>query len=411
MEILPLGATGELVIGGPLVARGYHRLPEVTARSFKEWPTKGCRAYRTGDLGTAIGFATDTWLIPICISVRMTAGGNLLIYGRIDSQIKLRGVRIESEGVSEIIRQAGKGKTSVHTLVTSHPELGSEVLVSFFADDDPAIKVYERRKSTPNILLDKGGDLIPIRSAVQAELAVYMRPSHILPLNFLPLTLNGKIDGNKLLEVFREVSLEDLMQLQRADSTSRTMRTTREHTDIERRVIKHVSRICHFPESRISPASNLFECGFDSLGFSLLAQALRGEFATSPLSVSLIMQAPDIETIAKLYSGADEEDHGESVVDLTWLEDFSRKHRSSAQQIFRESDIGQVLPTLPIQDGILAQSMQFDNLYVQHFLYRLKEGVELNRLEEAWRKVVERQEILRYDVLCFPLATIRVLPA
>lgn len=53
MDILPLGVAGELVIGGPLVARGYHNLPEVTAESFKEWPKKGCRAYRTGDLGIA----------------------------------------------------------------------------------------------------------------------------------------------------------------------------------------------------------------------------------------------------------------------------------------------------------------------------------------------------------------------
>jgi len=58
MEILPLGVAGELIIGGPLVARGYHRLPEVTAKSFKEWPTKGCRSYRTGDLGTPITVTT-----------------------------------------------------------------------------------------------------------------------------------------------------------------------------------------------------------------------------------------------------------------------------------------------------------------------------------------------------------------
>ena len=60
MDILPLGVAGELVIGGPLVARGYHRLPEVTAKLFMEWPTKGCRVYRTGDLGTAATFTADT---------------------------------------------------------------------------------------------------------------------------------------------------------------------------------------------------------------------------------------------------------------------------------------------------------------------------------------------------------------
>ena len=60
MNILPLGVAGELVIEGPLVAKGYHNLPEVTAKSFMEWPTKGCKAYRTGDLGIFVAFVAGT---------------------------------------------------------------------------------------------------------------------------------------------------------------------------------------------------------------------------------------------------------------------------------------------------------------------------------------------------------------
>lgn len=401
MEILPLGVAGELVIGGPLVARGYHCLPEVTAKSFKEWPRKGCRAYRTGDLGIVAALTTDMYRITIRLIVRMTAEGNLLIHGRIDSQIKLRGVRIESEGVSEIIRQAVKGKSSGHTLIASHPELGNEILVSFFANDDPSIKVHERRMSTPKILLDRSGELVSIRNMMHAELAVYMRPSHIVPLDFLPLTLNGKTDANKLLGLFRQTLLEDLMKLQNPSTSSHVTNIPREPTDIESKVINHVSRICNLPVSKISPASNLFECGFNSLGFCSLTQALKREFATSLLSVPSVMQSPDVEAIANLCSGAEEDPKGEAV-DLTWLEDFSKKHRNLALQVFRESDIEQVYPTLPIQDGILAQSMQFDNLYVQHFLYCFKKRVDLDRLKNAWRKVFQRQEILRYDVfLCY----------
>jgi non-ribosomal peptide synthetase component F len=136
MDILPLGVAGELVIGGLLVARGYHRLPEVTAKSFIEWPTKGCRAYRTSDLGIFVALVADTRLISIYHIVRMTAEGTLLVHGRIDSQIKLRGVRIESEGVSEVVHKSARGRTSTHTLIASHPKLGSEILVSFFASDN-----------------------------------------------------------------------------------------------------------------------------------------------------------------------------------------------------------------------------------------------------------------------------------
>ena len=187
----------------------------------------------------------------------MTAEGTLLIHGRIDSQIKLRGVRIESEGVSEVVRKSAMGKTSVHTLITSHPELGNEMLVSFFAADDPLIKVDQKRTLVPKISPNRNEELIRVRSAVQAELAVYMRPSHIIPLDFLPLTLNGKIDGKKLMEVFQQASLEDLMKLQHSGVLDQETPLAREPTGIERDVIRIVSRICGLPESHLSLTSNL----------------------------------------------------------------------------------------------------------------------------------------------------------
>lgn len=397
LEILPLGVAGELVIEGPLVAMGYHRLPEVTAKSFKEWPTKGCWAYRTGDLGMTATFTTGC-PVPIYLTVRMTAEGNLLIHGRIDSQIKLRGVRIESEGVSEIVRKAAKRKTSAHTCITSHPDLGNQILVCFFANDNPSVDIHQKRTSSPKILSDRSGDLFQIRSAVEAELAVYMRPSHIIPLDFLPLTLNGKIDGSKLSSVFQQTPIDQLMKLQHSRSPSLAAQTSRESTDIEEKILTIVSRISGLPRSQLSPSSNLFECGFDSLRFSSLTRELRGAFPASALSVSTVLQSPVIEAIATLCSGVDGESPSEKVADYAWLEEFSRKHRPFARRIFRDGDMERILPTLPIQDGILAQSMQFKNLYVQHFLYRLKAGADLDRLENAWRMVAQRQEILRYVV-------------
>ena len=294
-----------------------------------------------------------------------------------------------------MIRKSVRGRVSAHTLIGSHSEPGSEILVSFFANDDPSIKVDQKRTSAPKILLDGSEDLALIRSAIQAELAAYMRPSHIIPLDFLPLTLNGKIDGKKLLGVFQQTPLEDLMKLQHSGAPNRVARTAREPTDIERKVINIISRICDLPESQVLPTSNLFECGFDSLRFGALARALRAEFPTSALSVTSVMQSPVIEAIADGCSLGGEEDVAEKAADLSWLEDFSKQHRSSVQLLFRENDVEQVLPTLPIQDGILAQSMRFKNLYVQHFLYRLKEEVDLDRLENAWQKVAQRQEVLR----------------
>ena len=74
---LPRGATGEICIGGPRVARGYRGRPELTAQSFVADPASGARYYRTGDLG------------------RWRPDGTLEYLGRRDGQVKVRGVRVE----------------------------------------------------------------------------------------------------------------------------------------------------------------------------------------------------------------------------------------------------------------------------------------------------------------------------
>lgn len=117
-----------------------------------------------------------------------------------------------------------------------------------------------------------------------------------------------------------------------------------------------------------------------------------------------MMRSPSIESIAEQCSETNGEDAVEDG-DLTQLEEFSEKHRLSVHHLFRKADMERVLPTPPIQNGILAQSTQFKNLYVQH-LYRLKEGVNLDRPENAWKQVSGGQEILRY-VVSLPLRCLR----
>jgi non-ribosomal peptide synthetase component F len=85
---VPVGATGELFIGGEGVARGYLNRPEITAEKFVQSPfaaSRRVRLYRTGDLGR---YRTD---------------GNLEFIGRLDQQVKIRGHRVELGEIESIL--------------------------------------------------------------------------------------------------------------------------------------------------------------------------------------------------------------------------------------------------------------------------------------------------------------------
>ncbi|KAK0234152.1 hypothetical protein IW262DRAFT_1334699 [Armillaria fumosa] len=196
LNTVPLGCPGELVISGPLVARGYHNLPDVTSKVFIDYPSPGCKAYRTGDL------------------VRMMPDHSIEIMGRIDSQVKYRGVRIETEGISSILQAAGADKKlTVSTFITTHPAVGAqELLVSFFALGND-VSVVDRRSSIPSLVqTDDAKALVQtLKAAVQVQLPAYMRPAYILPVEFIPLSLNGKTDTKVLARVFRSLDMRALL--------------------------------------------------------------------------------------------------------------------------------------------------------------------------------------------------------
>lgn len=150
------------------------------------------------------------------------------ILGRVDTQIKLRGVRIESEGISAIIRKAASPSARINldaiTILANHPKIGTDQLVSFIAWD-PTITISTRKASLPSISAPPQGLLESIQSVCAAELASYMRPSHIVPLQFLPLSSNGKADAKSLASIFRGLDLSTLAGLAsrcESDCASRT---------------------------------------------------------------------------------------------------------------------------------------------------------------------------------------------
>ncbi|MDG5807987.1 non-ribosomal peptide synthetase, partial [Streptomyces ossamyceticus] len=159
------GATGQIYIGGPGVARGYVGQPGLTAKSFVADPhstVPGARMYATGDLG------------------RRRADGEIEFLGRGDDQVKIRGHRVELGEVEAVLAQCpGVHAVAVTARSTS---VGSHQLVAHLVAEDTR---HER--------LDH--DLAEFAAT---RLPAYLRPSAIHLLPFFPLTPSGKIDRKAL---------------------------------------------------------------------------------------------------------------------------------------------------------------------------------------------------------------------
>ncbi|MGB3317227.1 MAG: AMP-binding protein, partial [Albidovulum sp.] len=158
---LPIGATGEMWAGGDCVTMGYLSNPKLTAERYRPDPFRpGHMMFLTRDLG------------------RWTDTGELEHFGRVDDQVKVRGFRVELDGVSRAL-EAAEGCAQAVTL-----KYDARNLVSFISPASACPKAAER--------------------SVAEKLPYYCKPTVILPLATLPRTPRGKIDKRLLLSLAKE---------------------------------------------------------------------------------------------------------------------------------------------------------------------------------------------------------------
>ncbi|KWV68491.1 non-ribosomal peptide synthetase [Pseudomonas paracarnis] len=164
LALVPQGASGELYIGGAGLAQGYHQRPGMTAERFVADPFagKGGRLYRTGDL------------------VRQRADGLVEYLGRIDHQVKIRGFRIE---LGEI-----------ETRLLEHDAVREAVVLALEAPSGKQLVAYLVSDAEHAALRDA------LKAHLKAQLPDYMVPAHLIVLQSMPLTANGKLDRRALPE-------------------------------------------------------------------------------------------------------------------------------------------------------------------------------------------------------------------
>ena len=161
---LPIGVPGELYLGGVQLARGYLHRPDLTAERFVPDPlgSEGGRLYRSGDLAR--------WL----------PDGTVEYLGRLDHQVKLRGMRIELGEIEAVLAQHPAVREA--TVLVREDTPGERRLVAYLVFADP----------------DEGPTTDALRASLQQRLPEYMVPAVFMPLAAMPLSHNGKLDRTAL---------------------------------------------------------------------------------------------------------------------------------------------------------------------------------------------------------------------
>lgn len=252
LNLVPVGGTGELLIGGEGLARGYLNRPELNSEKFLPdpfTPLPGARMYRTGDLA------------------RYLPDGTLECLGRIDHQVKIRGFRIELGEIETLLSQHPVVRSNV--VVARKDDSGGDFLVGYFLPQTGQPPVIEE-----------------IRAFLAEKLPEYMVPSYLVPLESFPLTPNGKIDRKALPSPEQANS-----------GRQRTIVEPRNDAERDLRAIwEEVLKI-----KPISVLDNFFDLGGHSLLAAMLISQVRKRLGHS-LLLGTLFEAPTVEQMAAVLT-------------------------------------------------------------------------------------------------------------
>jgi amino acid adenylation domain-containing protein len=241
-QLVPRGAAGELLICGEGVARGYMNRPELTAEKFITFKpaedSEPVRAYRSGDL------------------VRWAENDNIQYLGRIDKQVKLRGLRIE---LGEIENRAASFAGIKQVAV----DVKNDQLCCYYVAEKEINKA-------------------DLKAHLAETLTEFMVPEVYMQLDVMPLNANGKVDRKALPEP--EVELDEIIP---------------PATELEEKLFALVSEI--IKTDKFGVTNNLVSVGLSSLGAMRLSAAISSKMSVQ-IKVAEIMKSPVIRDLANFIS-------------------------------------------------------------------------------------------------------------
>jgi amino acid adenylation domain-containing protein len=386
-RLVPTGCVGELLLEGPLVGRGYLKDPERTAASFiknPKWLLQG----RPGELGRH-GSLYKTGDL-----VRYNEDGSLVFVARKDTQVKLRGQRVELREVEYYTKKFTTGaKQVVSEVIRPSGESARPLLAAFIQTEGSEPEPGESDTAALELTLKS------FTSEIEDELAEhlprYMVPSVFFTIRDFPLVTSGKINRKLLRELGSSFTVEQLAEIQ----ASRREPRREPQTQIEKILQRIWSQVLDIKISNIGLDDSFFKLGGDSIiAMNLVSEARRSGIQ---LSVADIFRNPKLEQIVKaaIYL---QHQHNCELVPFSLLPKHvdlpSLVEEAASQCAVAKSEIQDLYPCTQLQEGLFSLSTKQGD-YVSQFVLDISPDVDISRLCESWEICVREIAILRTRII------------
>ncbi|PYH90319.1 nonribosomal peptide synthase Pes1 [Aspergillus ellipticus CBS 707.79] len=394
-RLVPVGAVGELVLEGCSVARGYLNNEEKTKAVFvrdPEWTKHDGlkqifkhkeRMYRTGDL------------------VRYNSDGTITFISRIDTQVKLNGVRIELEEIEQhCLRNLPADTQAGVEIVTPEAKSVAKCLTVFFTVHEPSIPEMEKGEMILPMTESMADIVKNLHSSISQSLPVTMLPKLYLPMRRLPFGTTGKLDRKALRTMVDALSKEDLKPYVIFNTGAKIVSEV-EMEGTEGALQALWEDALNLAPGFISAEDNFFGLGGDS--FSAMKLVTAAVSLGISLTVADIYKTPVFKDMAK-NCGALEMQTDMPTVEPFALLPASLSREEILDEVSSQCDIAKQLisdiyPCSPVQEGLLTLSIKQPGSYVARPVFQLTEGADLEKFKAAWQKTVDEMDILRTRIV------------
>jgi amino acid adenylation domain-containing protein len=389
----PIGAIGELLLEGPMLASGYLHDPTKTEASFLEDPdflgtvigeSRGHqrRFYKSGDL------------------VRLFPDGSLDYIGRKDLQVKLRGQRIElSEVEYHLEKLLGSGWASCVDVV----DLDAGPALAAFIQEAQAKPTVSENRNMTDIEGIKHDELLTspqfnaiedrLRKSLEAILPAYMVPSLFLVVREIPMTVSRKVDRAELKRLGRE---EFTRRLSRDIEQRHPVRDSKSWEGAESLLREQWKNVLRLDSASIKGDANFFSMGGNSLLAMRLASRLNSGLSVPRITVRDIFANPTMQIQSRLVSSCYSHERDEPHPSLQADSDDAYLRKSvSFETGFEESDIQEIMEASDFQSEVVAAEIMSEQSEVHYCTLSFSPAVDTRRMQHAIYSLVSHHPIFR----------------